>query len=249
VKPDLSPPNVQEVAELLAAAHEREPEFGRFLHLAATTGARRGEMCALKWRNIDFKKGALTIEHSIVELDGGLIEKDTKTHVSRRIAIGQGTLTVLVAQNDHARERAAVVGLDVKDDAYVFSREPDGLLPWAPDGVSKRFIAIRNGLGYGNIRLHDLRHFAATRLIAAGVPVRTVSGRLGHANPSTTLMVYSHFVEASDQSAADVLDGLVIQTPAARKEVGKPVVKRQSASKAKSKPKKASQKPVKKLSK
>jgi hypothetical protein len=62
-------------------------------------------------------------------------------------------------------------------------------------------------------------------------------------------MVYSHFVEASDQSAADVLDGLVIQTPAARKEVGKPVVKRQSASRAKSKPKKASQKPVKKLSK
>jgi integrase len=217
VKPDLSPPNVEEVAQLLAAAHERDPEFGRFLHLAATTGARRGEMCALKWQNVDFENRALTIEHSIVELQGGkMLEKDTKTHVSRRMAVGQVTLVVLNAQRDHAQKRAAAIGLDVDEDAYIFSNEPDGLLPWAPDRVSKRFIAIRNGLGYDNIRLHDLRHFAATRLIAAGVPVRTVSGRLGHANPSTTLMVYSHFVEASDQSAADVLDELVLQTPAAR---------------------------------
>jgi integrase len=54
-----------------------------------------------------------------------------------------------------------------------------------------------------------LRHFTATRLIAAGVPVRTVSGRLGHASPSTTLTVYSHFVEASDQDAANVMGELL----------------------------------------
>jgi integrase len=61
------------------------------------------------------------------------------------------------------------------------------------------------------MRLHDLRHFTATRLIAAGVPVRTVSRRLGHSNPSTTLSVYAHFVEASDQDAASVMGGLVQQ--------------------------------------
>jgi len=55
------------------------------------------------------------------------------------------------------------------------------------------------------LRLHDLRHFAATRLLAAGVPVRTVSGRLGHANAATTLGVYAHFLAESDQVAADVI--------------------------------------------
>jgi len=78
----------------------------------------------------------------------------------------------------------------VSQDAFVFSREPNGpsLDSYRDD---ETFRALRNDLGYGNMRLHDLRHFAATRLIAEGVPVRTVSGRLGHANPSTTLSVYS----------------------------------------------------------
>ena len=59
------------------------------------------------------------------------------------------------------------------------------------------------------VRLHDLRHFAATRLLDAGVPVETVSGRLGHARPATTLNVYAHFIPASDQVAADVLGALL----------------------------------------
>ena len=59
------------------------------------------------------------------------------------------------------------------------------------------------------VRLHDLRHLHATQLLAAGVPVRTVSGRLGHANAATTLNVYAHFLEASDRQAADVIAGLL----------------------------------------
>jgi integrase len=220
-KPDITPPTVEEVDKILAASYEREPEFGRFVHIAATTGARRGEMCALKWRNVDFKNGALTIEHAIIELHGGgMLEKDTKTHAARRLSIGDGdTFEVLKEQLECAKARAATVGVGVDNDAYVFSREPDGMLPWTPDSVGKRFIAVRDGLGLYRIRLHDLRHFAATRLVAAGVPVRTISGRLGHANPSTTLMVYSHFVEVSDQSAAKTLDALVRRTPASRGEV------------------------------
>ena len=59
------------------------------------------------------------------------------------------------------------------------------------------------------IRLHDLRHLHATRLLAGGVPVPTVSGRLGHANSATTLNVYAHFLEASDGDAADVIGNLL----------------------------------------
>jgi integrase len=210
VKPDLAPPDVDEVDELLQAATELDPEFGHFLHLSATTGARRGEMCALRWRNVDEDEGTLSIERAIIELSGGgLLEKDTKTHASRRIALDEHTLLVLESQRALVDERAAFFDVEVLEDAFIFSREPDGSAPWTPDSATRSFMKIRDELGFDNIRLHDLRHFAATRLIAGGVPVRTVSGRLGHANPATTLSVYSHFVEASDQEAAKLMGGLV----------------------------------------
>jgi len=209
VKPDLSPPDVAQVAELIEKAGEADPELGRFLHLAASTGARRGELCALRWSNVDAEIATLTVERSIIEVPGGLAEKDTKTHASRRIALDPGTLAVLEAQRGDAQERAALAEVELPDSAYVFSHEPDGRIPWTPGNVTKRFQTVRATLGYDHVRLHDLRHFTATRLIAAGVPVRTVSGRLGHANPSTTLAVYAHFVEASDQAAAEVMGELL----------------------------------------
>jgi integrase len=209
-KPDLSPPNADEVGELIGAAGKLDVEFGHFLFLSATTGARRGEMCALRWHDVDLEAGTVTIERSIIDLrGGGFSEKDTKTHSSRRIALDEASQSVLVAQRHLATARATSVGLRISDDSYIFSREPDGSAPWLPNWATQKFIQIRDHLGYERMRNHDLRHFAATSLIAAGVPVRTVSGRLGHANPSTTLMVYSHFVEASDQEAARIMGKLV----------------------------------------
>jgi integrase len=200
---------VAQVGELLKKAGEEDPELGRFLHIAAATGARRGEMCAIRWRNVDTKLRTLTIEHSITDLPGGPVEKDTKTHSNRRLALDPGTLAVLQEQRSVAIRLAVEASMEVTEDAYVFSREPDGLVPLVPGSITKRFQNLRDSLGYDNMRLHDLRHFTATRLIAAGVPVRTVSGRLGHASPSTTLTVYSHFVEASDQDAANVMGELL----------------------------------------
>lgn len=153
--------------------------------------------------------GTLTIERSIVEVPGGLLEKDTKTHANRRIALDDNTVAVFKEQHHRAEQRATLIDETVGSDAFIFSREPNGATPWTPDRVTKRFAGIRDELGYDKMRFHDLRHFAATRLMAAGVPVRTVSGRLGHANPSTTLSVYSHFVAASDQEAANVMGRLV----------------------------------------
>ena len=75
--------------------------------------------------------------------------------------------------------------------------------------MTKRFVRLRARLGLDSVRLHDLRHFVATRMLAAGVPVPTVSGRLGHANSATTLNVYSHFLEASDRDAAEALGQLL----------------------------------------
>jgi integrase len=85
----------------------------------------------------------------------------------------------------------------------------DGVSPVHPDALTSLFRRLCDKLGLQGVRLHDLRHLHATQLLAAGVPVRTVSGRLGHANAATTLNVYAHFLEASDRGAADVIGGLL----------------------------------------
>jgi integrase len=207
---EVTPPDVGQVKQLLAAATKFDPVFGRLLHLAATTGARRGELCALKWMNVDTESSALLIEHAIIETPGGgWLEKGTKTHASRRIALDSETLRVLAEQQTYADEFARVAGLALTDGGYIFSLEPDGQRPLLPTYVTRRFELVRGNLGLTQIRLHDLRHFAATRLISSGISVRTVAGRLGHSNASMTLQVYSHFVEATDREAAELIGSLV----------------------------------------
>ena len=91
----------------------------------------------------------------------------------------------------------------------MFSHDPAGRTPWRPNYVTHAFHHLRKKIGLDAVRLHDLRHFAATILLAGGKDVRTVSGRLGHANAATTLGVYAHFVEASDSDAAEHLGSLL----------------------------------------
>ncbi len=79
--------------------------------------------------------------------------------------------------------RARDCGGRLAGGAYIFSRDVEGLEPWRPDsGVTGRFAALRSSIGLPHVRLHDLRHYVATRLLDAGVPVRSVSERLGHAS-------------------------------------------------------------------
>ena len=214
-RPDIKPPTPVEVLRLIQTADEADPEFSCFLRLAAATGARRGELCALRWSSFDPFGHTVLIKRAVIEVPGGLLEKDTKTHSARRIALDPDSLVLVDAHQARMTERARIAGVELATDPYLFSLDPDCGRPWSPDRVTKRFVSLRHRLGMESVRLHDLRHFAATRLLAAGVPVRTVSGRLGHANASTTLGVYAHFLEESDQQAADVMGNLLEARPPA----------------------------------
>jgi integrase len=195
---------------LVSGAEEVNPDLGCFLRLSATTGARRGELCGLRWRDVDFSAGSLTISTSIVEDSRGIaIVKDTKTHAARRIALDPVSLEALAAHRRRAESRALACSEQLGETGFVFSQSPIGERPWVPNDVTKAFAAVRDRLGLDGVRLHDLRHFAATRMLGAGVPVRTVSGRLGHSNAATTLGVYGHFLEASDRDAAATLGSLL----------------------------------------
>lgn len=209
----LEPPDPDQVVQLIETAEKDDPDFACFLLLAATTGARRGELCGLRWSDVDLKGKVLTISRSVVEAEhSALVEKDTKTHASRRIALDVGTVKRLKTHRERSTARAAACDATLPESAHVFSPDADGKRSWAPNDVTKDFIRLRKQVGLDTVRLHDLRHFAATRLLAAGVPVRTVSGRLGHANAATTLGVYAHFVEESDRDAAAKLGSLLTST-------------------------------------
>ena len=207
---ELKVPTPGDVSRLIAAADAQGGELGCFLRLAAVTGARRGEVCALRWSDIDFKAAMVTISRSVAgQRNDELIEKSTKTHASRRMALDPVTLTTLEIHWGRSVTRANECAVRLPVKAFVFSDTPDCSSPWRPNRVTLAFRRLCLELGISDVRLHDLRHFAATRLLAAGVPVKTVAGRLGHANAATTLNVYAHFLESSDERAAEVLGNLL----------------------------------------
>ena len=203
--PDISPPAPHDLAKLFALATETDVDLADYILLAAATGARRSELIALRWADLDIDKGSVWIARGIVLGFNGLVEKDTKTHAARRLALDPTTVAAMAARKARVVQRARLCEHELEAEAFVFSNEVDGSKCWYPDSVSRAFARVCRKAGLKGARLHDLRHYVATRLLSAGVDVRTVAGRLGHRNAATTLNVYSHFLVESDREAADVL--------------------------------------------
>lgn len=206
---ELEVPDVATVMRIINFAQERNPDIACFLRLAAVSGARRGELCAIRWRDFD-KSGGLSINHSIVDgRNDDLIEKRTKTNASRRVMIDGVSMKVVQLQRERCDERFKVYGRKLSRNNYVFSSSIDGSIPWRPHRVTLTFKRLCDELGISGVRLHDFRHFTATQMLASGVPVKTVAGRLGHANAATTLNVYAHALESSDLEAAQLIGDIL----------------------------------------
>lgn len=206
-------PSVENVRSVIEAAEERDPRLAALLMLAALTGMRRGELCALRWSDVDLVLGELDVSRSVVVVNGGLAEKTTKTDRGRKVALDEVGVAVLVQHRARLADWARQAGGELGGDGFVFSPQVDGSEPFRPDTVTGFFMRVRDGLGLKDVRLHDLRHFTATQLIGAGVDVRTVAGRLGHSDPSLTLRVYSHAIEERDRAAAALM-GQMLRPPA-----------------------------------
>ena len=104
---------------------------------------------------------------------------------------------------------AVEAGVVADPDGYVLTLDPSGSTPIRPDTLGQAFGRLCRSLGISGVSLHTLRHFSASMLIASGRDVRTIAGRLGHSDASTTLRVYAHMVEGRDQDAADFLGSLL----------------------------------------
>ena len=203
-----SPPPAA-VARLLAATHET-PGLHAFFRVAVSTGARRGQVCALRWTDLDLERNTVSFARSLAEgPKGGVQIVATKNGKRNRVEVDDATMDEVRRYRAEVEARAAAAGVELLPNAYVFAREVEGVSPWRPNWVTKTFIRLRDDNGLRGYRLHDLRHFMATEMLAAGVAIPVASARLAHNRVSTTLDVYAHAVPGGDRDAADGLADLL----------------------------------------
>lgn len=213
--PNPKPPTVEDAARIVNEAW-RDPDWGTLVWVAMTTGARRGELCALRWWQVELdpERAVLWLRRAISHTADGWIEGDLKTHQQRRIALDPETAIVLAEHRDRCRVRAEALGLTLDNDAFVFSPKVDGSRFLAPSSLTQRYDRFATRLDI-DTTFHKLRHYSATELIAAGVDVRTVAGRLGHGGGgTTTLKAYTAWVSEADQRAAKNIGGRMPERPA-----------------------------------
>lgn len=201
-------PSVAQLTRIVAVARtSRNPALATLIRVACASGARRGELCGLRWSDFDPKGQTLLIEQAIAHGRTKVITKGTKTHAARRVNIGPATVALLLEHRHKMEDRN---GRRLPGSAFIFSNDIHSLEPMKPNGVTQAFDRFsRKAEGCSDIRLHDCRHHYATSLLAKGVDVGTVADQLGHRNAAVTLNVYRHFVPAAGKQAAVMMDDIL----------------------------------------
>jgi len=202
----------QAAAFLDAVAGDRLTELFETL---IGTGLRLGEALALRWQDVDLEHRVLRVRRSATTVGGHLVIGRPKTVGS---AAGVGLSARVVAALVRQRERQVfdsltwAVGYERGD--LVFARENGSLL--RPEYVRRRLHALSAEAGLPRVRVHDLRHLAATLMISAGVPLALVSKTLRHSKVSITVDLYGHLTYEASQAAADSLGGVLDAATARR---------------------------------
>jgi integrase len=216
-------PTPSQLNTLYQTAKDTDPVLATAVALAAMTGMRRGELLALRWSDVDLVGGFVRVARGITLVNGVIHEGPTKTHQVRRVALDDVAVRVLSDRWVDMLALSERAESPLVEDPFVLSYQAHGGLPVGPDGLTHRFsklcraqeaqarkIAKEKGQKIREsdrwpFRFHDLRHFSVTTLIAAGVDIRTVSERHGHAQATMTLNRYAHALPERDREAAGVL--------------------------------------------
>ena len=193
-----------------------EAQFKIFFNLALFCGMRRGELIALEWSDFDCNKCTVSITKSTSILNGKPLTKAPKTESSNRlISVPPSVMQLVREYRKEQLEYRLSLGDAWEGENHVFIQwNGRQMYPSTPYGMFKKIIRWYNTSvskdedKLPDIPLHGLRHTSATLLISQSVDVRTVSGRLGHAQTSTTTDIYSHFLKRADEVASDALESL-----------------------------------------
>lgn len=157
--------------------------------LAAGCGFRRGEICGLKWDNVDFDKKTIEVERTSVRFNKN-IEKSPKNETSKR----------KISIPDYV--------IDVLNNYYLANGKPKGkiITRWKPQSLTEMFNNLLDGHGMAHTRLHDLRHYNAVIMMQYGIPDKVAAERLGHSNVTTLRQIYQHVLNGMDTEAADKIN-------------------------------------------
>lgn len=205
-----------EAQTLLAAAQtnrrnrpDEEPRYHRAIRLLLLTGLRRGELLALRWEDVDLKRGEARIRGSLSRVEGQLAVSRTKTAASvRTVVLSPAAVDVLKAQRKAQTADQLRAANIWEDSGHVFTTESGQ--PVDPRNFLRAVTSAAKFAGLGpEVGVHTLRHTYATAALEAGVPIHVVSRNLGHSSIAITVDTYGHVTDdASRDAAARVADAL-----------------------------------------
>ena len=195
----------EQTATLLRLLDNEPHQNQVMIRLFLLSGVRRGELCGLEWKDIDFKSHMVTICRTSQYLpEKGIFTKGTKTDSSvRTIKLPNQAFDLLKEHRKWQRTKRIAMGDRWVDCDRLFTQD-DGS-PIHPDSITGWFCDFISRTDLPQISIHSLRHTNITLLLAAGIPLKTVSYRAGHAQTSTTANIYSHAIRTADEKAAEVL--------------------------------------------
>jgi integrase len=202
-KPTIKTLTVEQSAILLDAVKNKRIYIP--VLMALTTGMRRGEILALRWKNVDFKKKTVRVVESLEQTKTGVCFKSPKTEKTRAIILPGYALEELKAWKEKQAAELTELKIDANEDTTVCARW-DGQ-PLQPRSMTHQFIfAIEKLPNLPRVRFHDLRHSHATQLLTEGIHPKIAQERLGHSTITTTLDLYSHVTNTMQDEAAERID-------------------------------------------
>lgn len=206
VRPEVQPYDASEVTALLHYCDTNDELLAAAWWLALSGGLRRGELCGLRWRDIDLVRSELCVRVTRLQDRTGVFTSSPKSRASARtVALVPGAVDALARLRDRHDALRARLGGWAHDQVLITY---DGA-PVRPAALTRYWHQVTQAAGLRRIRLHDARHTHGTMLADAGVPVHAISARLGHASVATTMQFYVHAGAAADRRAALTFDELV----------------------------------------
>lgn len=201
--------NLEKLLEILDNLPEKDNQNKLMIKILLFTGLRKGELCGLKFEDIDFKNNTINIKRNLLYLpEKGVFEDTPKTKSSiRTVSVSDNIIQSLERHKISELKKQIIVGDKWNETGYIFTSWNG--TPIHPDTISSWFRKLVKKYDLPDVSIHSLRHTAATMLLMNGLPTKAVSSRLGHASAITTSTIYSHALKSADEKASEIMDDIL----------------------------------------